>query len=134
MATIFDPWGQVSPYTIRAKVMFQNACLHGIGWDNEFTPEQPKQWKKFFLELPHLSNIQADKCFKGPTHDPDDASLSLHTSVDVSDFGVAVAWDVRAKYPDGHIKVMLAMSKAKPAPLHKQSIPMLELRAAALGT
>ena len=134
MASIFDPRGQVSPYTIRAKVLFQEACLKGIGWDEPFSPDQAKQWKQFFQELPQLADIKADRCFKSTTRPPSDATLTVHTFVDASDCAVAAACYIRATYLDGHVRTTLAMAKAKPAPLHRQSIPMLELRAAVLGT
>ena len=133
MASLFDPRGQVSPYTIRAKVMFQDACLRGLEWDEEFAEPEAKGWRKFFEELPKLEAVRATRSFKDPNRDPADAELSLHVFVDASDAAVATAVYVRASYPDGMARSTLAMAKAKPAPLHRQSIPMLELRAAVLG-
>lgn len=67
------------------------------------------------------------RSFKDPSLDPKQAQLSLHAFTDVSDCAVAGAVYLRAKYPDGTTRVTLAVFKAKPAPLHRQSISMLEL-------
>ena len=133
MATVFDPRGQVSPYTIRGKVLFQDLCLQGLDWDERMPDDAQRRWQQFFKELPDLAAIKAPRSFKEPKHVADQAQLSLHTFADASDCAVAAAVYVRAEYPDSTVRVNLAMAKAKPAPLQRQSIPMLELRAAVLG-
>ena len=134
IAMVFDPRGQVSPYTIRAKVLFQDACLRGQSWDEEFDSEQQQQWQRFFNELPDLARIRAPRCFKEPARYGDEVTTTVHTFTDASDCAYAAATYIRTQYPDNVVRVTLAMAKAKPAPLRKRSIPMLELRGAVLGT
>lgn len=42
MAALFDPRGHLAPFTIRAKLMFQEFCIAGIGWDDELPQELSK--------------------------------------------------------------------------------------------
>ena len=48
MASVFDPRGQLTPFTIRAKLMFQELCMAGIGWDDELPAKYLQAWKTWF--------------------------------------------------------------------------------------
>ena len=133
MASIFDPRGQISPFTIRARNMFQDLCLQGLAWDEPLPDGEQKRWKRWFSELPDLGRIKAQRCFKDANRPSSQATLSVHTFTDASDHAVAAASYVRAEYPDGSVKVTLAFAKARTAPIKKVTIPKLELRGAALG-
>ncbi|XP_065177328.1 uncharacterized protein LOC135807825 [Sycon ciliatum] len=133
LASIFDPRGLISPYVITAKVLLQDAWLLGQGWDDLLPKEQVVKWQGWFQGLPDLSNLEISRCFKDPQQPSEDASLSVHCFSDASDRAIAAAVYVRASYPDGTTRITLAMSKAKPAPVRRQTIPQLELRAAVLG-
>jgi len=133
MASIFDPRGQIAPFTIRSRVLFQHACIGGYGWDDELDEAQQKRWQKWFSELPDLSAIKARRCFKLKDIDPEEASLQVHTFVDASDSAYAAVSYIRCSYPDGTVQTTLAMAKARPASIQKQSIPKLELRGAVQG-
>eukprot|EP00117_Sycon_ciliatum_P011139 scpid10470/ scgid12743/ len=52
---------------------------------------------------------------------------------DASDAAYAANVYVRAEYPDGNVRVTLALAKARPCPIKKMSIPKLELKGAVLG-
>ena len=65
--------------------------------------------------------------------DPYQASLQVYTFVGASHCAYAAATYVRCEYPDGMVKVTLALAKARPAPIQKQTIPKMELKAAVQG-
>ena len=65
--------------------------------------------------------------------DPYQASLQVHIFVGASDCAYAAATYVCCEYPDGMVKVTLAQAKAHPAPIQKQTIPKMELKAAVQG-
>ena len=133
MATIYDPRGQLSPFTIRARLMFQELCTQQKDWDAALSDEQSSKWQRWFAELPLLAEIKADRCFKDARRPPESAALSVHVFTDASSHAVATAVYVRCEYPDGFVKVTLAFAKAKTAPIKPTTIPKLELRGAALG-
>ena len=132
MASVFDPRGQISPFTIRARVAFQELCMTGIGWDELLPPEHDSKWRRWFTELPELSKVQASRCFKDPHQNSSDAQLQLHTFVDANQHVTAAVTDIRAEYPNGHVRVTMAFAWAKTAP-QKITIPKMELKAAVLG-
>ncbi|XP_065177011.1 uncharacterized protein LOC135806713 [Sycon ciliatum] len=131
LSTVFDPRGQIAPFTIRARILFQDLCLLGVGWDERLPSAETKKWQAWFGELPGLSGVQAPRSFKAPG--APESQLSVHTFVDASDRAIAASAYVRAVDTTGNVRVTLAMAKAKPAPIRRQSIPQLELRGAVLG-
>ena len=129
-ASIFDPRGQLTPFTIRPRMMFQEACIRGHGWDDVLSADEQKRWKKWFSELPDLSAIRIDRCFK--PKDAEDVKTTVHVFVDASDAAIAAVAYVSTIHSTG-VKTTLAISKARLAPTKKVSIPKMELKAAVLG-
>ena len=132
-STIFDPRGQIVPFTVRAKVLFQDAWLCNIGWDDPLPLSQQLCWKRWFNDLPELAEIRIPRSFKDSTLSAADAKLTVHTFTDASDRALAAVSYVRAEYPNGAIRVSLGLAKAKPATVRRQTIPLLELQGAVIG-
>ena len=63
LSSLFDPRGQLAPYTIRGRVMFQELCIAGVGWDEVLTPEQASSWTTWFDEAEQLQEIKIGRCF-----------------------------------------------------------------------
>ena len=133
MSTIFDPRGQITPFTVRSRLLFQQLCIKGYGWDDILDEDDSKLWSKWFSELPTLSAVQVDRCFKLSDQLSSSATVEVHTFVDASDSAYAATSYVRALYPNGAVKTTLTLSKARPSPIRKLTIPKLELKAAVLG-
>ena len=127
LSSIFDPRGQIVPYAIRARLMFQDAWLLNLGWDDVLPANHQRLWQQWFGELPSLANIRVARCFKEPNQSSEAAKLSVHTFTDASDRAIAAVSYIRAEYPDETVRVTLAMAKAKPAPVRRQTFPQLEL-------
>ncbi|XP_065197624.1 uncharacterized protein LOC135829146 [Sycon ciliatum] len=130
---IFDPRGQLTPFTMRARVLFQEACVAGYGWNEQLNDDDTARWKRWLSELPELVRIHADRCFKNTDPDPTCEKTEVHTFVDASDAATAATCCVRSEYPDGRVKVTLAYAKSRPTPIKKLSIPKPELNGAVLG-
>ena len=101
IASIFDPSGQLSPFTIRARVLFQESWLLDQGWDDPLPEQHQGSWSRWFGELPDLNAIEAPRCFKDVQRDGGEATLSVHIFCDASDNAFAAASYVRAEYEDG---------------------------------
>jgi len=133
LSTVFDPRGQIAPFTVRAKVLFQDAWLCNSAWDDPLPEPQVKSWRRWFSELPDLADINIPRSFKDGKLRSEDATLTVHTFTDASDRALAAASYVRAEYPTGDVRVTLGLAKAKPAPIRRQTIPLMELQAAVMG-
>ena len=130
MCRLFDPRGQLCPFTIRSRVLFQETCIRGTRWDEPLDDDQIRDWKTWFEEFPQLSLIKAKRCF---TDVDCNEPLSLHTFTDASALAYAAVTYARQELPDGTAKTTLAVAKARPAPIRRKTIPMLELQGAVLG-
>ena len=133
LATIFDPRGQIVPFTVRAKVLFQDAWLCNLGWDDPLPPSHRLRWQHWFDELPDLAALRIPRSFKESSQPSADAQLTIHTFTDASDRALAAVSYVRAEYPNGLVRVTLGIAKSKPAAVRRQTIPLLELQAAVMG-
>ena len=132
MAALFDPRGHLAPFTIRAKLMFQESCIAGIGWDDELPPELGKAWRAWFSQFECLSTLRIRRCFKAEL--TGGVTTTLHVFTDASMVAYAAAVYVRTQDAGGNVVVTLAMAKARAAPIKRRSIPFLELQGAVLGT
>ena len=131
MCRLFDPRGQLCPFTIRSRVLFQDTCVRGKSWDKVLDDDQQVTWKKWFTELPDLADIAAPRCFTRA--ESLDDPLELHTFCDASESAYAAAVYVRHGLRDSEAKVSLAAAKARPSPIQRKTIPILELQGGVLG-
>ncbi|XP_065185823.1 uncharacterized protein LOC135816555 [Sycon ciliatum] len=131
MCRLFDPRGQLCPFTIRSRILFQATCIRGTDWDDPLDSDQASEWKQWFSEFPSLRDVKASRCF---TEISSDQPLTLHTFTDASASAYAAVTYARQERDDGTAKVTLALAKARPTPIKRKTIPMLELQGAVLGT
>jgi len=128
LARLFDPRGQLQPFTIRSRVLFQEVCIRGKGWDEPLDEDHRHRWQRWFDEFEGLATVSIERSFRSPGST---APLTIHTFVDASEYAYAAAVYVRE---GGDLpRITLAMARARPTPIKKRSIPMLELQGAVLG-
>ena len=63
-ATIFDPLGFLSPFTVRGKLLMQEAWTETVTWDKVLPFQLANKWKTWFGELPDLAKIKLPRCLK----------------------------------------------------------------------
>ena len=54
---LFDPMGLLSPFVIRAKIMFQELWSHGLQWDDKLPDDIVEKWRSWKEELLHVHKI-----------------------------------------------------------------------------
>ena len=59
---LFNPLGLLSPFTICAKILYQDVWLSGLNWDESLTEQIKKQWKKWKSELLELNQVRVSRC------------------------------------------------------------------------
>ena len=121
IATLFDPLGLLTPYTILAKVLLQEMWASGVDWDEPVGEDLSKKATQC-LKIP--------RCLRNPTTVEE---KTIHTFVDSSQEACGAACYVRHLYKDGTLTCRLVASKSRVAPLQAVSIPRLELMAAVAG-
>ncbi len=57
-SSVFDPLGMVCPFVLLAKLIFQEECRTGKGWDDEVKPDNFRKWKAWLGNPPNWNLIQ----------------------------------------------------------------------------
>ena len=130
VATLFDPLGLVTPYTIRAKILLQVMWTRGLDWDEGIDGDLMEQVQQWFSEVDDLKKVQVQRCLQ-PRTGP--AETTIHTFVDASKDAFGAVSYVRNARQDEVVETRFIASKTKVAPLATMSIPRLELSAAVMG-
>ena len=132
-STIFDPFGWISPYTIRAKLILQEICKLKGGWDDNVPNEVIVKWSAWCSEIRHLQELRIPRCFK-MEYQKDIEKVQLHHFADASTRAYGTCSYLRIQDTAGRVSVHLVMAKARVAPLAIETIPRLELMAAVVAT
>ena len=129
-ASIYDPFGFLTPFVVRAKMLMQEAWIEALGWDEELPDHFKMEWKRWFGELGELGAVRVLRCLK---EDKELRDVTIHTFSDASEKAYAAASYVRHEYEDGTVSTRLVAAKSRLAPLKAMSIPRLELMGALTG-
>ena len=129
-AKIYDPFGALSVYTIKLKILFQEFCLKKLGWDEELQGKDRERYEKFVSEIKGLNGIRVSRCLfeKGKRV----TQVEIHAFSDASGSAYGGVVYLRAIYDTGEVSIRFISSKAKVCPIKKQSTPRLELMGAHL--
>ena len=131
---LYDPLGQIVPFTILLKMGFQDICQQNPGpakWDEPLPLSVKQQWKDWIIQFPELSGIQFPRCVtKGGAVE----FRELHGFGDASERAVCAAIYLVTYFKDGSIDSNLVLSKAKVAVKGADTIPRMELLASLMTT
>ncbi|XP_073959815.1 uncharacterized protein [Choristoneura fumiferana] len=129
VASLFDPFGWLSPVVITAKIMIQKLWLCSLGWDDELPAELVDEWECYRDELHELQTVEIPRWIKTTSRSND---IQLHGFSDASSVAMAAVVYVRVIDEDEEVHITMLASKTRVAPLKQLTIPRLELCAAAL--
>jgi len=130
VATLFDPLGFLSPFTITAKILMQEMWVVGVDWDDPLPSDVVRKVNSWFTELEQLPNVKIPRSLQ-EKHNV--IKVSLHTFVDASQAAYGAVVYQRIEYEGHRLSVRLVTAKTKVAPIQSVSIPRLELMGACLG-
>ena len=128
MSQFFDPFGIISPFVLRAKLIMQQLWELKIAWDDELPDDICAAWVQFRDDSRYLEQL------KIPRYIPIDSRfIELHAFCDASEKAYGYCIYIRSI---DHISntsfVSLILSKTRIAPIKQLTIPKLELCAAHL--
>src|SRR5574343_1079611 len=129
-ASIYDPHGLISPFTVRSKIILQEIWRQPeLDWDTRIPPQLCNRWEKW---MEQVFAIQDQLKIERWTHLEPGATYQVHTFCDASEEAMCAAVYVRVKSKKG-IFVTLVSAKARVTPLKAESISRLELVACTMG-
>ena len=124
--------GLLSPFVIRAKIMFQELWSRGLQWDDKLPDDIVQKWRSWKEELLHVHKIKIPRYFAISL--AKDAGIELHAFGDASPKAFGSSVYVRVQDVTGQVKTALLMAKSRVAPVKKISLPRLELLAAIVNS
>ncbi|XP_055629686.1 uncharacterized protein LOC129770717 [Toxorhynchites rutilus septentrionalis] len=128
----FDPLGLLSPFTIHGKMLVQHLWRSGCEWDHQIDEHGWNQWQPWIGLLPKVEELRIPRCCLGDAESSSVESLELHIFTDARKHAYGCVAYLRSVV-NGELNCNLVMSRAKVAPLKRQSISRLELMAAVPG-
>lgn len=129
VASLFDPFGWLSPVVITAKIMIQKLWLCCLEWDDELPSELVDEWMNFRDELHELQTVEIPRWIKMSSRCKE---VQLHGFSDASTLALAAVVYVRVVDEHDVVHVTILASKTKVAPLKQLTVPKLELCASVL--
>ena len=118
ISSVFDPLGMVAPVVLSGKLILQQLCREGIGWDESLPPHELDQWKCWLTDLPKLSTINIPRCMFPQNVQTDlYENIQLHHFSDVSSKGYGTVSYLRVVDEKGEVRCTFLFAKARLAPL-----------------
>ena len=130
--SLFDPLGFIAPYVMKAKLLLQMLVRKGVGWDDPLGEDERAQWRRWLEDLPRLSEIRVNRCFK-PAVFGDIVEIQLHLFSDASRSGYSAVAFLCLTDSDKQVYCAFVMGKARLAPIREILISRLELTAAVVS-
>ena len=133
LSSVFDPLGMASPYILKARVLVQELCRRGVGWDDPIPTDVHKGWKEWLKALDTIQYLTFPRCAVILACPSMQFQLCQFSDASSAAYGVATYLRVEDT-STGIVAVRLLQAKSRLAPLKRLTIPRLELQAAWLAT
>ncbi len=128
---LYDPLGLVLPYVMPARWVFSQVARLVADWDEELSLSSLRRWLRWVEALQELPSLRIPRCVKAGAQA---RQGTIHVFCDASAEGYCAAAYLVAACEEGERpSARLVFARGKVAPPNRQSIPRLELLAAALG-
>ena len=127
IARVYDPLGFVLPFTMSARILFQDIWRLGVDWDEEIPDELEKMFRRWLSDLNVLTAIQLPRQYFNAAWAECVHNLELHAFGDASLRGYGASVYVRFKNAAGEIQCTLVRACGRVAPLVRKTLPRLEL-------
>ena len=136
-ATVYDPLGLISPYTVKARSILQELWKIELGWDDAIPQDYAKRWSDWLVELFQLAKTISIPRFLQFRSDRT-ANLDVFCDASQNIFACCVYVRITEKVTsettreendpeEKVVAVSLVTSKARVAPSKTESIARLEL-------
>ena len=100
ITALFDPFGFLSPFVIRVKMIMQKIWIAGIDWDDLLSDGLTGKINLWFIELGHLQNLKVPRCIQQKN---EAIKINLHIPTDASQSAHGIVVYLRIEYKDQNI-------------------------------
>ena len=121
------------PFVLPAKILLQDLCRKGLGWDDKIPEEGLKRWENWLEKLPTLEQFCVKRYFKPPNFGTV-VSCQVHHFSDASQVAYGAVSYLRLVNSNHEVQCSFIMGKSRLSPLKPVTIPRMELSASVLST
>ena len=132
LAAVYDPLGWISPYILPMKLLFQELCRRGTGWDEKLDESMKIKWRLCNKVLKGIENVSIPRWYAQGIVTPN-YQIEQHIFCDASEVGFGAVVYFRLVCDHLNPRCVLVMAKSRVAPLKAVTIPRLELTAAVVA-
>ncbi|KAL7872550.1 hypothetical protein SRHO_G00075330 [Serrasalmus rhombeus] len=129
VASLYDPLGFVAPFVLNGKMILQEMCRWGTGWDDNMGDELQPKWERWRKDLAILNQVTIPHSYT-PVGFGKITKTELHHFSDASTRGYGQCSYLRFYNVRGDVHCALVIGKSRVAPTKVTTIPRLELTAA----
>ena len=127
-ASIYDPLGFIQPFTVKLKILFQEICASGVGWDEEPSKKVKQRWRSIGTDFRRMKEILIPRCHCAAEINDLIITTELHGFSDASETAYGACIYLKFTKTSGRAEVVFVAAKSRIAPKKKaQTIPRLEL-------
>ena len=132
VSSVYDPLGMAAPFVLPAKLLLQDLCRKGLGWDDEIPCLHLSRWQAWLADLPKLSQLSMKRCVQGVDLG-EVVTNEIHHFCDASQCAYGAVSYLRQVDSERQAHCSFLVGKSRLAPLKQMSIPRLELAAATVS-
>ena len=103
IAQLYDPLGIVSPVTVLLKLVFQDVCKAGFGWDEPIPKNIVDRWEEVICDLRSVGTVEIKRHVFENINNSEIQSLELHDFGDGSSVAFAAAVYLRTELKSGKL-------------------------------
>ncbi|XP_033105089.1 uncharacterized protein LOC117107502 [Anneissia japonica] len=119
-SSVYDPLGFVAPFILVAKMLLQDICTQGLGWDQEVSSQDLSRWTHWLEELPQLRNVSINRYTK--SNPADEGSRGIHACEITEDCrwlrGPEFLWKADTEWPIMPVSIDNKDLEFKTPPVH----------------
>ena len=130
IATIFDPFGFVGPFVVKAKILIQELWSRGYDLDDTIQDDIAVRIEEWHQQGETLENVRVPRCLRD-TKEVINKRIITFVDASLQAYGTVVY--LQCVYNDGSVTSRLIALKNKVALLKPMTVPRLELMGAVLG-
>ena len=123
--SIYDVFGFVSAFTVKAKVLVQELWKRKVEWDQPLEGKLVEEFREWEKELPLLPAINIPRWIQVE----DGSQVEMHGFGDASEKAYGAIVYVRVTDAKGNVSISFLIAKTRVAPLQTMSLARLELLA-----